>query len=179
MRHIASRCAHSWLAHQEGTVRGKIGKPELSEPPVEPLADEPADFAVAGPAQSELRQAPFQEIYSRIVWHKPVSIGFPLENAAMRRVDRRLAALKDRAAQRTGTISRAAFKAFIINNFVDLPKLRERAFFRHIHSLGDCVVDMGLQSGLHLQMSADREVAGGHKGTRQTFVVVPELAPEF
>jgi hypothetical protein len=55
--------------HPEGTVSGKIGKLELAEPPVKPFADEPADFAIAGRAQSELRQRPLQEIYSRIVCH--------------------------------------------------------------------------------------------------------------
>lgn len=37
---------------------------------------------------------------------------------------------------------------------------------------------MGLQSGLHFQMSADRQIASGDKGAWQIFVVVPAVEPE-
>lgn len=97
----------------------------------------------------------------------------------MRPAERRVSALQDRAAQRIGAISRAAFEALVISNFVDLPKRVERACFRHIDSFGDRIINMGLQSGLHLQMSADREVARGHEGAWPIFVVVPEPAPEL
>jgi hypothetical protein len=158
---------------------GKIGKPELGEPPVEALAHKPADFAAAGPAQSELRQTPFQEIYSRLVCHIAFSIGFPLENAATRCAEREVPALQDRPAQRIGAISRATFEALVISDLVDLPKRLERACFRHIDSFRDRIIDMRLQGCLHLQMSVDREVARGHKGAWQSFVVVPEPAPEL